>query len=114
VLPKELSRVTVSGRRQILGTYRERRRITTHEQCHALKMLADAPRGISETGLATNRLAGDLLAGLVGDGLATVMSETGWAEGQPIDVVRVRISDAGRRALHTLHLVHPREQVTAA
>jgi hypothetical protein len=86
----------------------------THEQRHALKMLADARRGISETVLATNGLAGDVLAGLVGDGLATVMSETVWAEGQPIEVVRVRISDAGRRALHTLHLVHPREQVTVA
>jgi hypothetical protein len=84
----------------------------THEQRHALKMLADAPRGISETVLATNGLAGDLLAGLVRDGCVTVTSETVWAKGQPTEVVQVRISDAGRRALHTLHLVHPREQVT--
>ena len=86
----------------------------TYEQRHALKMLADAPRGISETVLATNGLAGDLLAGLVRDRLVTVASETLWAEGQPIEAVTIRISDAGRRALHTLHLVHPREQVTAA
>ena len=86
----------------------------THEQRHALKMLADAPRGISETVLATNGLAGDLLAGLVRDRLVTVASETLWAEGQPIEAVTIRISDAGRRALHTLHLLHPREQVTVA
>jgi hypothetical protein len=30
-----------------------------------------------------------------------------WAEGQPVEVLRVRISDAGRRALHSLHVVRP-------
>ena len=80
--------------------------IMTHEEeCGALKLIADSRDGITETVLATHGLAGDLLAGLVADGLATVASETVWAEGQPIEVVRVRISDAGRLALHSLHIV---------
>jgi hypothetical protein len=86
----------------------------THEQRHALKMLADAPRGITETALATNGLAGDLLAGLVRDRLVTVTTETMWAKAQPIEVVRARISDAGRRALHPLRVVPPAAQQCAS
>ena len=81
--------------------------MTHKEECRALKMIADSRDGITEAVLATHGLAGDLLAGLVRDGRATVTSETVWAEGQPIEVVRVRISDAGRRALHSLHVVPP-------
>ena len=81
--------------------------LMTHEEWHALKMIADSRDGVTEAVLATHGLAGDLLAGLVRDGLATVTSETMWAEGQPIDIMRVRSSDAGRRALHSLHVVPP-------
>jgi hypothetical protein len=77
------------------------------EECRALKMIADSRDGVTEAVLATHGLAGGLLAGLVGDRLATVTSETVWAEGQPIEVLQVRISDAGRRALHSLHVVRP-------
>jgi hypothetical protein len=49
--------------------------IMTHEEeCGALKLIADSQDGITETVLATHSLAGDLLAGLVADGL--VASET--------------------------------------
>jgi hypothetical protein len=78
--------------------------MTHEEECRALKMIADSRDGITEAVLATHGLAGDLLAGLARDGLATVTSEMMWAEGQPVEVVRVRISDARRRALHSLHL----------
>jgi hypothetical protein len=81
--------------------------MTLAEERRALKMIADSRDGITEAVLATHGLAGDLLAGLVGDGLATVTSEMMWAEGQPIEVVRVQISDAGRRALRSLHVVPP-------
>jgi hypothetical protein len=77
----------------------------TREQRHALEMLAGAPRGITEAALATNGLAGDLLADLVRDRLVTVESEMMWGNGQPVETLRVRISDAGRRALRTLYVV---------
>ena len=69
------------------------------EQRRALEMLAGNPRGITEAVLTTNGLAGDLLAGLVRDGMATVASETLWAEGRPSEVVRVKITEAGQQAL---------------
>jgi hypothetical protein len=57
------------------------------------------PRGCTE---AVMRLAhgfkADLLAGLVHDGLASVAAETITAR-RPIEVARLRITDAGRRAL---------------
>jgi len=69
----------------------------THEQRQALEMLANSSRGIGEAVLATRGLAGDLLAGLVRDGLASVASETLWTDGQPVEVIRVQITDSGRR-----------------
>jgi len=44
-------------------------------------------------------LPGDLLAGLVRDGLASVESETMWHNERQIEVVRVQITDSRRRAL---------------
>jgi hypothetical protein len=74
------------------GQYRERRR--------ALKMLADAPRGFSEEMLVVHGLSAEILAGLVLAGLATVVTETKSApRGVTINVERIRITDAGRRAL---------------
>ena len=41
----------------------------------------------------------DMLAGLVGDGLATAAPEPVRAGGRTVEVTRVKITDAGRRAL---------------
>ena len=73
--------------------YRERRR--------ALKMLTDAPRGFSEEMLVVvHGFSAEMLAGLVLAGLATVVTETKSAPGGvTIKVERIRITDAGRRAL---------------
>jgi hypothetical protein len=71
----------------------------TLEERHALKMIADGRNGVTEAVLATHGLAGDLLTRLVSNGLASVESETVWAGGEPIEVVRVRITDSGWRAL---------------
>jgi hypothetical protein len=58
------------------------------------------PRGCTE---AVMRLAhgfkAELLAGLVHDGLASVAAETITAGDQPIEVARLRMTEAGRRAL---------------
>ena len=53
-------------------------------------------------------LAGDLFAGLVRDGLASVASETLWTDGQPVEVIRVQITDSGpRRSTSPLPAVQP-------
>ena len=61
--------------------------------------LADSPRGVTEAVLATHGLAGDLLAGLVRDGFASVESETVWENERSIEVIRVKITDSEREAL---------------
>ena len=73
----------------------------SREQRRALKMLADAPRGISEEVLVVvHGFSAQMVAGLVRAGLATVVTETKSApRGVTIKVERIRITDAGRRAL---------------
>ena len=69
------------------GQYREQRR--------ALKMLADAPRGVREEMLVImHGFSAEMLAGH-----ATVVTETKSApRGVTIKVERIRVTDAGRRA----------------
>jgi len=70
------------------------------EQRRALRLLSDAgPRGIAETLWAAHELSGELLFGLALAGLATIAGETLRTSGSPIEVVLVRITDAGRQAL---------------
>jgi hypothetical protein len=67
----------------------------------ALEILSGAgPRGYT-TLLAqlAQGFTNDMLAGLVRDGLATATPETVSAAGRAIEVIRVRITDAGRRAI---------------
>jgi broad specificity phosphatase PhoE len=85
----------------------------TRERRRALKTLADAPRGLSEEVLVVaHGFSAEMLAGLVLDGLATVVIETkeGRNEnkedqgrtrprGLTIEVRRIRITDAGRRMI---------------
>src|SRR5229473_2900781 len=71
------------------GQYRERRR--------ALKVLADAPRGVSEEMLVVvHGFSAPMLAGLVLAGLATMVTETKQASrGLTRTVERIRITDDG-------------------
>jgi hypothetical protein len=72
----------------------------TPEQCRVLQLLSDVePRGITDTQWAAHRLSGELLSGLVVAGLATMAGETVRIGGRTIEVVRVRITQAGREAL---------------
>jgi hypothetical protein len=72
---------------------RERRRV--------LKILADAPRGLSEEVLVVaHGFSAEMLAGLVLAGLATVVTETKTVHrGLTIDIERIRITTEGRRAV---------------
>jgi len=65
----------------------------------ALELLAVDQRGLAEALLLTYGFTRDLLAGLVYTGLATAQQQTVKAGGKTMSVVRIRITEAGRRAL---------------
>jgi hypothetical protein len=74
-------------------------RSLSREQRGALALLANFPNGITEELLAlAHGFDRDMIAGLVHEGLATEGPEI--VSGRTtIEVVRIRISDAGRRAI---------------
>jgi len=65
----------------------------------ALKMLAKAPQGRDVNALLTRGISFETLADLVRTGLARVQLETMERRGQTIEVARVKITDAGRKAI---------------
>jgi hypothetical protein len=65
-----------------------------------LELLASSPHGATEAlHVRAHGFSGDMIASLVGAGLATTERETMKAGAEPIEVVRVRITDAGRSAI---------------
>jgi hypothetical protein len=77
---------------------RERR--LAGERRRALQLLASSPRGVAaELLVLAHEFSRDMLAGLVLAGLATVVAETLTADGPTIKIERVKITDAGRRAI---------------
>jgi hypothetical protein len=66
-----------------------------------LKLLANRPHGATEALLVrVHGFDSDMVSGLVRAGLATAERETMKAAGiQPVELVRVRITDAGRRII---------------
>jgi hypothetical protein len=62
-------------------------------------MLADCKDGCTEAFMKANGIKPKRIAELVDAGLATVKAITVRAAGQPVEVTRVRITDAGRAAL---------------
>jgi hypothetical protein len=71
----------------------------THQQRHALKLLADAgPRGMPEALLLMNDISPTITAALMASGLAKAATESIRAGDRKIDVPRVAITEAGRAA----------------
>jgi hypothetical protein len=68
-------------------------------QRRALEILTGSPHGCSEAVLRAHRFGVVLLAGLLRAGFAKAEAETTRAGGRVISVVRIQITDAGRRAL---------------
>jgi hypothetical protein len=66
---------------------------------NALKLLAVDHRGLTETLLLTYGFTRGMLGGLVRAGLATAQRQTVKAGGKTIEVVRIRITEAGQDAL---------------
>jgi hypothetical protein len=72
------------------------------EQRRALEMLASSAHDVTEDLLVlAHGFDGDMIAGLVRTGLATAQREGVMAGGESVEVVRIRITDTGRRALET-------------
>jgi hypothetical protein len=72
----------------------------TAEQRRALAMLANAGQsGCADAFMMAHGFTVDMLAGLVRAGLATATPQRMRAGGRMIEVARVRITDAGRRAV---------------
>jgi hypothetical protein len=69
------------------------------DQRRALELLADSPRGCIEAIMPAHGFKSELLAGLVRDGLASKAPESVSAGWRSVAVARLRITDAGRRAL---------------
>ena len=76
------------------------RHLLSAEQRRALKMLSAAgPQGCAGTALLGQGFRVGMLAGLVGDGLATARRETMRVEKRKITIARMCITDAGQRAI---------------
>jgi hypothetical protein len=63
----------------------------------ALELLADCPNGCTEATMLAYAIAPKTIVELVEAGLATADISWVHAGGRAVDVVRVRITDAGRR-----------------
>jgi len=76
-----------------------RKRHLGTEQRRALQLLAGSPFGATEAVMLAHGFTRRILAGLVRAGLATARGKTAKAGDNEITVGRVRITDAGRRAI---------------
>jgi hypothetical protein len=71
------------------------------DQRRALALLASIPYGVMEDLLVlTHQFDRAMIAGLVDDGLATAEREIlATSDGTLVELIRIKISDAGRRVL---------------
>jgi hypothetical protein len=69
------------------------------DQRRALELLAVSPRGCTESIMMVHGFKRAMLAELVRNGWATAATEIVRAGWRPIEVARMRITEAGRRAL---------------
>jgi hypothetical protein len=67
----------------------------------ALELLAESPDGLTEAVMLAHGISVALIADLVRAGLATASAERVMASVKPIEVARVRVIDAWRKALAT-------------
>jgi hypothetical protein len=71
----------------------------TDETRRMLELLAASNDGCTEAILMAHGFALEFLDGIVSAGLATATAEHTFAAGRAIEFTRVRITEAGRRAL---------------
>jgi hypothetical protein len=80
-----------------MPTGRERSPPATRRR--ALELIAWSSDGMTEAMLLAHGFMVDMLVDLIRAGLATAKTERMVAGGRPMEVARVRITDAGRRSL---------------
>jgi hypothetical protein len=71
----------------------------TADERRLLELLVASDEGATDALLQAHGLKLDILISIVSAGLATATPERALVGGKPVDVTRVRITDAGRRAL---------------
>jgi hypothetical protein len=77
-----------------------RKRYLNAEQRRALELLASNPRGVNgEMLVLGHHFTRRMVSGLVSTGLARTQHQVIKAGTKPVEVVRLRITDDGRRAL---------------
>ena len=79
--------------------HRSRKRSPKPDRCRALELLAASQGGLPEAIMLANGFTVQQLAELVRAGLATAASERVRAGRDTAEVPRMRITEAGRRAL---------------
>ena len=65
----------------------------------ALRLLAEHPNGCTGAVLLAHGFSLELLNELIGAGLATASTESMMRGSKPVEILRVKITEAGRRAL---------------
>ena len=78
---------------------RKTKRVPTPDRRRALELLAASPDGATEAMMVARGFTVAQIVELVRAGLASAKAERVVAGGKSIEVARVRITDAGRRAL---------------
>jgi hypothetical protein len=92
-----------SSARTEMPTPRQRRtRGPKRDRRRALELLDTAPDGCTEAIILAHGFKSEMLAELISAGLATARADPIVAGGRPLNVTRIRITDAGRRALAEL------------
>jgi hypothetical protein len=71
----------------------------TADESRLLEMLAGSTDGTTDTLLSAHGFKLDVLISIVSAEFATAKPERVFAAGKPVEITRVRITDAGRRAL---------------
>jgi hypothetical protein len=71
----------------------------TADDRRLLEMLAGSEDGTTDALLSAHGFKLDVLISIVSAELATATPERVFAGGKPVEITRVRITDAGRRAL---------------
>jgi hypothetical protein len=78
--------------------YGARKRVTPATRRRALELLASCRGGCTEAMMLAHGFKTDMVVEIINGGLASVTTEGVVAGGRTIEVARVRITEAGRRA----------------
>jgi hypothetical protein len=90
---------SLRGRHRRVRPGRSTRRSPEPDRRRALELLAASRDGCTEAIMLAHGFTTEMLVRLVRDGLASAKAEHMVAGGQKLEIARVRISAAGRKAL---------------